>query len=376
MEPINAKDLIEKFKKGTLTDQEKVILETWYIRHAGTKPVTGEEGDLEQNLQSIWERIDLATQPKGLIRRINHWPRIAAAGSILLFLSAGGYFLFHKRPNRQTAQVQPEQIAPVNKGVVLSLGNGRRMVLNQQHKGYVAAVGGTQINQSDSLLSYNGKSAVNAEPVMNTLTNNSGKKFSLVLADETEAILDVASSLTYPASFTGKERKVTVTGQVFFKVKHNATKPFQVTAGTQQIEDIGTEFNINAYADEPAAKTTLVSGSVKVSGNLGALILKPGEQAISRNGQLTIAEANIEEVTAWLQGKIVFHHETLESILRKVARIYDVQIVWVDDVRNQTFGGSVSRSKKLSTVLNYFRKAGNVDFMVEGKTVKVFKKKK
>jgi ferric-dicitrate binding protein FerR (iron transport regulator) len=235
--------------------------------------------------------------------------------------------------------------------------------LNKGYHGQIAA----NISQQDSLLNY--KSSKVTEITDNTLTNNSADKFTVTLADGTQATLDVASTLTYPSAFD-KGRKVTMTGQVYFKVKHDANKPFTLIAGTDHIEDIGTEFNVNAYEH---TKTTLISGAVKVSENEKSVILKPGEQAID----MIVKVANTEEALAWLQGQIIFHHETLESILKIVARVYDVTFVWEDpETKKLTFGGSVSRTDKLANVLNYFRKAGKVDFKVEGKIVKVFKRNK
>lgn len=366
MDKQKAAQLITRYLDGTCTKEERLMVEAWYNEAMQAQ----ESWPLDEGLEAIGQAIyeQLPTTATTVTRP--PWPRIAAAASVLFFLSVGAYYLFHQPSQPQLAQNNPEQIAPVNKGVTLTLGGGRQIQLRQKHQGRIASIGNTQINQSDSLLSYQGTGTPHTEPATHTLTNNSGQKFSLTLADGTQASLDIASSITYPVSFTGKERDVTVTGQVFFKVKHDAAQPFVVTAGTEKIEDIGTEFNINAY--EPTVSTTLVSGAVKVSAHRSSVRLKPGEQA----EDLKVSPANLEEATAWLQGKIVFHHETLESLLNKVSRIYGVHIIWMDDMRRQEFGGSVSRSKKLSTVLNYFRKAGNVDFQVEGNSVKVFKKKK
>jgi transmembrane sensor len=292
----------------------------------------------------------------------------------------GSYLYLHQRPARLLAHQQPEQIDPVQKGIVLTLAKGQQILLGQKHQGQIAAVNGAKITQLDSLLNYAAAAKTMAgSQAENTLTNHTGKSFSLILADGTEAILDAASSITYPAAFSGNERRVSITGQVYFIVKHNPLQPFKVFFKNEEADDIGTEFNINAYDDEDAVKTTLISGAVRIRLNhssTGGLLLKPGEQTIANGNDIHVAEANIEEATAWLQGKLVFHHETLENILRQVARIYDVQIVWQDEsARKLTFGGSVSRTKKLSTILNYFRNAGQVDFIVEGKTVKVFKRK-
>ncbi len=153
----------------------------------------------------------------------------------------------------------------------------------------------------------------------------------------------------------------------YFKVKHDAAHPFYVNYAKETTEDIGTEFNIHAYADEPAS-TTLITGSIKVN----AKLLKPGEQIT--NGNITVA--NLAEVTAWLQDQMILHHEKLENIMRNVARIYQVNVIWQYEQSKQfTFGGFVSRSKKLANVLNFMRGTGQVDFRVEGKNIYVIKPK-
>ncbi|HEY4197434.1 MAG TPA: FecR domain-containing protein [Mucilaginibacter sp.] len=297
------------------------------------------------------------------------WLRYVAAASILIAVSVGGYFLLHQPPNQQLAQ-NNELIAPVQKGVTLSLANGKQIAINKKYIGQLTNVSGAKINQQDSSLSYHGNGGA---VEMNTLTNNGSSKFSVTLADGTEATLDIGSSLTYPVAFNTNIRKVSMTGQAYFKVKHIEGQRFIVSAQKQITEDIGTEFNINAYDDESAVKTTLIDGSIKVNDRL----LKPGQQAVISAAGLDIKTADIESVTAWLQGKLIFEKEPLENILKRIARIYGVQIVYQDEeVKKYTYFGSVNSTKKLASVLNFFRKAGRVDFTVEGKTVKVFKTKK
>lgn len=326
--------------------------------------------------EKILQTIYAADEPQ-ISKTTRIWPRIAIAASILIALCIGAYLITKQTPNQQLAQIQPEQIEPANKGVTLSLGKGQIITLSQTHQGQIATLNGTQINQSDSMLHYQGTPSVSTVPVTNTLTNNSGKQFRVTLADGTEATLDIASSITYPVAFTESERKVSVIGQVYFKVKHIASQVFKVTTQNQVIEDIGTEFNIDSYPNETITKTTLIEGAISVAStkNSKKIRLQPGEQAIIAPYNIHVEEANLEEATAWLQSKLIFHHETLGNIMKQVSRIYDVEVIWVDDVRDLKFGGSVSRSKKLSTVLNFFRKAGKVDFKVEGRTVKVFKRK-
>jgi len=297
------------------------------------------------------------------------WPRFAVAASILFLLSVGGHLLLHQRPVAQVAQ-NTEQIAPVQNGITLTLAQGRQIQLNTTHNGQIASTGNAVISQVDSTLHYQGTAVASTEPEQNTLTNNSNTKFSISLADGSVAVLDIGSSLTYPVAFNSKTHEVSLSGQGYFKVKHYPGQRFLVKTKGQVTEDIGTEFNINAYADEAAVQTTLIAGSIKVNDQ----VIRPGQQAIVSGPSLKVETANIEAVTSWLQGKLIFEKEPLENILKRVSRIYGVQFVYQDEtVRKLTYGGSVSSTKKLSSVLNFFRRLGGVDFTVEGKTVKVFK---
>lgn len=346
--------VIRKYLAGQATPEETAFLENYYQIHEHEPGFTGQlevgekellETEMERN---IWSLID--RQPK--VKRL--WPRIAAAASLILVGSAIGYQVFRSK----TVQFEPEALLPAMTGITLTTSSGKVISIAYHHRGQL----NSQVRQTDSLLAYQGN---NGTAEMQTLTNNSGHKLTVQLADGSETILDVASALTYPSAFTGRERRVSLNGQAYFKVKHNAQQPFYVDYQNQTTEDIGTEFNIYAFTGEPAA-TTLISGRVRV----GNQTLQPGEQFL--NGRIRLA--NIEEVTGWLQDRLIFHKESLENIMNSVARIYKVQVVWQDEAsRKLTFGGSVNRSKKLANVLDFMRRTGKVDFRVEGKTVYIIK---
>ncbi|HEY8929565.1 MAG TPA: FecR domain-containing protein [Mucilaginibacter sp.] len=373
--------MVRRYLDGKATAEEQKFLEA-YDRFLEKDPgllgsLSPEEMRLlEEKLEAgIWAAIEREERPK--VRSIWYRPlRIAVAASLLMLLSVGGYFYLHRAPVQQIAHNQAEQISPAQQGVVLTIAKDRQIALDPRNNGRLVTLSGASVSQAGRVLKYQETPKADALPQSNILTNNSGDKFSVTLADGTVAVLDIGSSLTYPVAFAGKERAVSMTGQVYFKVKHNASQPFKVLVANEEVQDIGTEFNINAYADEPALSTTLVEGAVEVVNNGRSVLLKPGEQTLLTGDALEKNEANIEQVTAWLQGKLVFRHQTLESIMRQVGRIYDVRVVWQDAAaRKLSFGGSVSRTKKLSTILDYFRKAGQVDFAVDGKTVTVFTKK-
>ncbi|MDB5157981.1 MAG: hypothetical protein JWR50_2688 [Mucilaginibacter sp.] len=377
------RELFRKYSENTATAEERTEL-FQLIRERGNEQVFGElmlnelEGTVPQGDydQLYWdgvfnELIEKAQQPEEKKVRPLIWRRLAVAVCALLIISVSGYFILHKEPVQQTAQNDPEQLAPLQKGVTLTLANGQKMLLSKKHSGQLVQIGSARISQQDSLLNYSGN-AGNEEVKMNTLTNNSSSKFSVTLSDGTQATLDIGSTLTYPVVFNNASRLVSMTGQAYFKVKHLSGQRFIVKTKDQTTEDIGTEFNINGYDDEPVIKTTLVEGSVRVNEQL----LRPGQQTMVSGTALSIKTADIESVTAWLQSKLIFEKEPLENIMRRVARIYGVQVVYQDEeVKKYTYFGSVNYTKKLSSVLNFFRKAGRVDFSVEGKTVTVFKAK-
>jgi len=366
--------LIKRYLQGTATPEEDALLETWYLEAAEQQQdVPG-----EPNYAVIEEEI-LQSLRKTQIKPIRLWPRIAVAASVTIAISFGAYFLLVKDKKPVQVVYNAESVKPVQNGVTLTLSNGQKVDLDQSHRGRRKVADGTSIAQSANVLSYENSEPATGGPLTHTLTNNSATRFGLTLADGTVVYLDVASSITYPTSFTGGDRLVKVTGQAYFKVIHNKAKPFRVEAGNEMVEDIGTEFNVDAYNDAPL-KTTLLQGAVMISidgQSKNNLTLKPGQQAILTGRVLTEANANVEVVTAWLQGKIIFYHETLESVLTRVARIYDVKFVWEsNDLRKIKMIGVVSRTRTLAGVLNFFKKTGEVDFIMEGKTIRVIKRNK
>lgn len=305
--------------------------------------------------------------------------RLSIAVTVLAMLGAGAYFLTNKPKKVPQVISHNEFIAPVQNGVTLTLANGKKIILDKKNKGLLKVEDGIEISHTGENVDYSNAPADADQSATHTLANNSGAKFDITLADGSVAYLDVASSITYPVVFSGASRRVAVVGQVYFKVKHNDKQPFNVVTKNEIIEDLGTEFNVNAYELNDKVKTTLLEGAINIrNGEDGkAITLKPGEQAVLAGGKIAINPADLEVTTAWMQGKLVFNHESLENILSEVARIYDVQFVWIDNnLKNKKFGGAVSRTKKLATVLNFFRKTGEVDFLVEDKRIKVFKHKK
>jgi len=203
-----------------------------------------------------------------------------------------------------------------------------------------------------------------------------GGQYQLELPDGTKVWLNAGSSLRYPVSFTGHERKVELTGEGYFEVAKNKTMPFRVQTSKQVVEVLGTHFNINAYNDDPSVKTTLLEGSVKVTQNtMGTFkMLKPGQQSVLKNNELQVKEADTEEAVAWKNGLFLFNDQSLDEIMHQVSRWYDLQIVFDDvSLKTQRFGGSISRFKNVSQLLQVLESTGSVHFKIEGRRLTAMK---
>ncbi|WP_158799071.1 FecR family protein [Pedobacter sp. L105] len=369
MDTEQIKDLIQKQQTGQLTDEEQAILDTWYLKLSQIETVKVNETDITNRLNAIW--IGLDVNKKKLQKNYTLWPRIAVAASVLLMLSAGGYFLMHKLVTPQlTVQNQIHEIAPGSNKATLTLANGQQIVLTKNMAGKLAVQGQTQIQINNGAITYAGAN----DPIIayNTLTTKRKEQFPLILADGTEVTLDAASSITYPVAFNGKERKVKITGQAYFKVVHNDRQPFVVQVKGQTIRDIGTEFNINAYDDEPIVRTTLVQGSIAIVFNDQTNILKPGQEADLINNALMIKSGNIDEATAWKNNLFHFTGVDLKTVMRQFSRWYDVDVSYQGEIPDYEFAGEMSRNVKASEVFDALSRYG-LKFKIDGKNIIVSK---
>jgi ferric-dicitrate binding protein FerR (iron transport regulator) len=201
--------------------------------------------------------------------------------------------------------------------------------------------------------------------------------YQLTLSDGSKVWLNAATSMRYPENFAGNERKVELLyGEAYFEVAHDAKMPFKVMGAGQTIEDIGTQFNINAYENESDIKTTLLEGGIKVYNNNGSAILTPGQQAKVKNGMprskiIVISAANTEEAVAWKNGYFRFNNEKIGSIMRQLSRWYNIDVSYEGKITDEGFYGRISRYKNISDVLKMLEDTRSVHFKVEGRRVTV-----
>lgn len=375
--------LIDAYLAGTADENEIAALEKYYDQFSGEADVT-ETFDLRDTKEThdrlksiIDQRIYRVEKPA--IRLT--WKRISIAASILLAAAAGFYFYNSagkhslnvpgKEPDPAIAAV----IIPGSNKAILTLSNGTKISLTDAKAGQVAEPSGVSVNKTkDGTLVYAANSSKNNEVVYNSVETPKGGQYQVNLPDGTKVWLNAASSLRYPLEFAGNERKVELIGEAYFEVAKNKAKPFKVYTDKEIVEVIGTHFNINAYTDESSTRTSLVEGSVKVTSvkSAASTVIKPGQQSvINANAAITIKEIDIDEAVAWKNGYFMFDAESLESILRKVSRWYDVDIQYkgVDLSKGIYFSGTLSKYSDVAKVLNKLEMIGAVHFKIEGRKI-------
>lgn len=309
------------------------------------------------------------------------WIRSAAAVALLAVLSAGGYAWYaayqqrHAGTSDNAAQVSND-IAPGGNKAVLTLANGTSIVLDSSRNGVLAQQGNAQVLKLGSgQLAYETKSPTpetGSGASLNTLTTPRGGEYEITLPDGTRVWLNAASSLRFPTAFAAGERTVELSGEAYFEVAEDKSRPFNVKVNNMQVRVLGTHFNIMAYNDEASVKTTLLEGAVKISNAGTDALLKPGQQANIDKGRqnIRVQEADLEEVMAWKEGLFHFDGDDLPSIMRKIGRWYDVEISYDGAIPDSHFTGVISRNNKLSQVLEVLELSG-VHFTVEGRVIRV-----
>lgn len=363
-------ELLRRYRDGLCTPEEERLVDQWFNLYAEHAPDAGDIMDAAAIRDEIWQRLPASRQPRK--RRL--WPVWAAAACVAALTGA----LLFTNTFRTTPPIREiaysNDVSPGKTGATLTLANGQKIRLSDQAEGELAKQAGVTIRKSASgVLVYEIAATGQDASAVNTLSTSPGESYEVQLPDGSVISLNSASSLEYPANIAGRgERRVKLTGEAFFKVAKDAQHPFIVEAGNQTVQVLGTEFNINCYADEPAVATTLIGGSVSVKSNGATQLLVPGQQALSRNGGLEVAAVETDSIVDWKNGDFYLNHVDFRTAMRKIARWYDVEVVYDASVpANLRSGGWISRSNNLSTVLKSIEHAGLVTFRIEGRKIYV-----
>jgi len=413
--------LMEGYGGGTLSGEDEIAFFQWYS-HASLEEFhrifsqcrlqpgalteypeipSAFRVQLEQAIRSHeaneQQDADGHSRPIPIFRRY----RLGWAAAILLSIGVGGYLFYHSRQsipaeivynNKDSAS---HDVAPGTTKAVLTLADGSRVTIDSARSGQLAVQGRTTVQNEHGAITYNGDvpsktpNSVKAL-IYNTLTTNRGEQSPpLTLSDGTKVWLNALSSIRFPVVFTGGSREVEITGEVFFEIAKNPSMPFHVKcqpavafAGTKEmdVEVLGTQFNINAYPGEPDIRTTLLEGRVRiVTGGDGAttslrdpsrnLILEPGQQARVQEGvSRLVKDPDIDQAMAWKRGLFDFNHANLQTVLRQLARWYDIEVKFEGNVPVRSFHGKITRDLNLSQVIQLLQDV-DVKFHIADKTL-------
>jgi transmembrane sensor len=310
-------------------------------------------------------------------------PYLAVAAAVLVLLSVA--MLFYINKDKLTEKKLPalglNDVLPGGNKATLTLADGRMINLDSAGTGAIASQSGLTIEKTtDGQLIYNvtGGVAPSDNGTTGTLGHNTistpkGGQYKVNLPDGSTVWLNAASSLRYPILFAADERSVELTGEAYFEIAKDKNRPFLVHSKQQTVEVLGTHFNISSYPDEESTLTTLLEGSVKVVNTIhkNMLILKPGQQS-QVDAETTMAtKVDAEESIAWKNGFFVFNEESIPSVMRKISRWYDLEVVYEGNVNDNDLKGTVPRFKNLSEVLETLELTRLVHFKIEGRRITV-----
>lgn len=317
------------------------------------------------------ERPEQQQSPARTIPLFRYWA--VASVAVLLFAAFGIYLWNNNIKNTSSQEVvavtQPAEIQPGHTGAWLTIKDGSKILLDTIKNGTIALQSGVTAKIVNGTLIYEG---VGSEPVYNVMETPKGRDYHLVLPDGSQVWLNASSSIRYPIAFTGKERKVEISGEAYFEVVKNTARPFRVVINERSsVEVLGTSFNINAYSNENSINTTLIEGSVKLTNNNHHALLKPGQQARVKDGIDIYNDVNIDQVMAWKNGLFDFEGQTMPEVMRQLERWYDIDIDMEDGVKNNIeFTGGISRGVTLGQLLEAWRYL-DIKYTLEGRKLTI-----
>lgn len=351
----------KRLSRQLLTEQEQSLLQEWLGTLEAGGQFLGDENweqgiaeyqafvsdkvKNEQALQRFTEAAGFQDPGKNVHRLhfMRRWGGWAAAAVLIIGTITTILLNTNNRssdPQTVTQTTGHSDSIPVKEKAMLTLADGSVITLDSAANGAIAQQGNASIiKQADGAVRYDVKNGQEGEALLNTISTPKGGQYQVSLPDGSKVWLNAASSIRFPAAF-GKERSVTVTGEVYLEVARDQSRPFLVNANGMQVQVLGTSFNVNVYTDEPASKVTLVEGAIAI----GSHRLQPGQALM--NGK--IIRANLEQDLAWKNGAFNLNNRTLPELMRQIARWYDVEIIFEGPVQTRTFEGEIGMNLSLA----------------------------
>jgi len=359
----SAKELLEGYKQGTLTPKEKLLVEDWFMQHGNNEEVNVDEAHINQVKAEMWEAVDTG---RDKAKTVKLWPRVATAAAVILFIMSAGLIYFSKpvQKNQVTKTYSFDDFAPGTNRATLSLKNGKVITLSANKTGVAIDASKLVYNDGSNVVADTVSSSNDGQITANTPR---GGTYQLRLPDGTRVWLNSATQLSFPSTFSNlPNRTVELSGEAYFEVTKDAEHPFIVKTSRQQVQVLGTHFNVNAYPDESHDKTVLLEGSVRINNKK---VLAPGQLSrVDANGNIKIETADIDDAMAWKNGYFSFKDSPLETITRQLSRWYNIDILYKGEPKEDTFNGLINRNSNLSRALKILEEGG-VHFHFEGKTL-------
>jgi len=377
--------LLEKYKQGQISQEELLRLKT-IVANGDYEPeikadilaalysAVPESGWREEDEAAILQNI-LQPVPQKASGRIRILRYAAAAAVLGAVLTAGGLYIKWQRPAAPVATESRQGLEPGSNKAMLVLADGKTIPLDSANIGALAKQGNTSILNTDQGLAYKPEGTP-SEVVYNTVVTPRGGQYQLTLADGSKVWLNAASSIRFPTAFTGKERLVEISGEGYFQVAANARQPFRVKVkGTSNMDVnvLGTSFNIMAYPDEEAITTTLENGAVQLVNNHVKSILKPGFAGNLRKGNpdFQIEKADLEQTLAWKDGKFRFRNTSIQTIMRQIARWYNIEVMYEGDLSDIRLTGIISRRENAGSLFKILSTTKRVHFDINDNRILV-----
>ena len=305
--------------------------------------------------------------------------RYMAAATLIGILTLTGILWNHYHHRGQdgnhptAATYYKNEVPPGGNHAILTLANGLHVVLDSAGKGSLGIQGASRVMKVNSgSLFYKAISDDRSPSYYNTITTPAGGQYQVTLADGTKVWLNALSTVKFPTSFNGPDRTVELTGEAYFEVSKNKSKPFHVRVKGMDVEVLGTRFNVNAYTDESTLRTTLLEGAVKLTKGKDALTLIPGQQGqtASTGGFSIVRNADTDEAVAWKNGYFSFDDADIRTVMRQLSRWYGIQVRYEGTPTPALFWGKMGRDLNLTQVLSGLDKS-KVHFQLEGTTLTV-----
>jgi hypothetical protein len=349
--------LAQKWVDGTISEEELREYTDWLKQIDADAQIeipagiaATKEAHREKIFRELQHRIKSEeAKHKPPYRRLLQWAAMFT-GIILL-----GYFTYYlindtkEQTARKMTPATPADVQPGTNGAVLALANGKVIVLD------TAANGTLDNNVMKSRAAIVFEKVPGDEPVQyNTLTTPRARQQQLILPDGSHVWLNAESSIRFPTAFTGKTREIAISGEAYFEISPDKTKPFVVNVRQSSVVVLGTHFNVMAYPDEAFLETTLLEGAVSFRNNNEQMTLRPGQQSrLSSTKQLQlVTNPDIEMIMAWKNGFQSFKKADIGAILRQIKRWYDVEVEYEGDIPPElTFTGEIPREVTLSQLL-------------------------